>query len=155
MGAAIAFELVRELRRRGRPLPRILIASGARAPQFRRHHVPPSAPSREAFVEELRRLQGIPAEVLDDPALMRAILPALEADAALYRNYIYAEDLSLPTPVRAYGGAEDPNVRREHLEEWAEQTNASFAVRTFPGGHFYLSSATEPFRRALEEDLTC
>jgi surfactin synthase thioesterase subunit/glycosyltransferase involved in cell wall biosynthesis len=155
MGAAIAFELARELRHRSRPLPEMLIASGARAPQFRRRHVPPPAPSREAFVEELRRLQGIPPEVLDDPALMRAILPALEADAALYRNYIYVEDLPLPLPVRAYGGADDPNVRRDHLEGWAEQTTASFAVRIFPGGHFYLNSATDPFLRALEEDLAC
>jgi surfactin synthase thioesterase subunit/glycosyltransferase involved in cell wall biosynthesis len=155
MGAAIAFELARELRRRSRPLPAMLIASGARAPRFRRHHLPPPAPSREAFVEELRRLQGIPAEMLDDPALMRAILPVLEADAALYRNYVYAEDLPLPMPVRAYGGANDPNVGRDHLEGWAEQTTASFAVRIFPGGHFYLTTAGEPFRRALEEDLAC
>jgi surfactin synthase thioesterase subunit len=117
--------------------------------------VPPPAPSREAFLEELRRLQGIPAEVLDDPALMRAILPALEADAAMYRNYTYAEDPPLPIPLRAYGGADDPNVRREHLDGWAEQTAASFAVRIFPGGHFYLTSTTELFRRALEQDLAC
>src|SRR5258708_5281452 len=56
MGAAVAFELARELRRRSRPLPSMLIASGARAPQFRRHHVPPPPPSREAFIEELRCL---------------------------------------------------------------------------------------------------
>ena len=155
MGAAIAFELARELRRRGRPLPGMLIASGARAPQFRRHHVPPPAPTLEAFLEELRRLQGIPSEVLDDPVLMRAILPALEADAALYRNYVYAEDLPLPIPLRAYGGADDPNVRREHLDGWAEQTTASFAVRIFPGGHFYLTPASQPFLRALAEDLAC
>jgi surfactin synthase thioesterase subunit len=155
MGAAIAFELARELRRRSRPLPATLIASGARAPQFRRHHVPPPPPSREAFIEELRRLQGIPAEALEDPALMRAILPALEADAALYRNYVYAEDAPLPLPIRAYGGADDPNVRRDHLEGWAEQTTASFAVRIFPGGHFYLTTASQPFLRALDEDLAC
>jgi surfactin synthase thioesterase subunit/glycosyltransferase involved in cell wall biosynthesis len=155
MGAVIAFELARELRRRSRPLPSMLIASGARAPQFRRHHVPPAAPSRDAFLEELRRLDGIPAELLGDPSLLRAILPALEADAALYRNYIYAEDLPLPLPVRAYGGADDPNVRREHLEGWAEQTTESFVVRVFPGGHFYLTSAREPFLQALETDLPC
>ena len=131
-------------------MPRILIASAARAPQFRRNHVPPPAPSREAFLEELRRLQGIPPEVLCDPALMRAILPALEADATLYRNYVYAEDAPLPCPIRAYGGADDPNVRREHLEAWAEQTTASFAVRVFPGGHFYLTKARGAFLRALE-----
>jgi surfactin synthase thioesterase subunit/glycosyltransferase involved in cell wall biosynthesis len=153
MGAVVAFELARELRRRSRPLPTMLIASGARAPQFRRNHVPPGAPSREAFIGELRRLEGIPAEVLGDAALMRAILPALEADAALYRNYAYAEDAPLPIPVRAYGGADDPNVRREHLDGWAEQTTASFSVRVFPGGHFYLNTAREPFLAALEEDL--
>ena len=155
MGAAVAFELARELRRRSRPLPTMLISSGARAPQFRRDHVPPEPPSREAFVEELRRLEGIPAEVLLDAALMRGILPALEADATLYRHYIYAEDAPLPMPVRAYGGADDPNVRREHLDGWAEQTTASFAVRVFPGGHFYLNTAREAFLAALEKDLAC
>jgi medium-chain acyl-[acyl-carrier-protein] hydrolase len=115
--------------------------------------VPPPAPAPQAFVEELRRLQGIPAEVLDDPALMRAILPALTSDAALYRNYIYADAAALPLPMRAYGGAEDPNVRREHLDGWAEQTTASFAVHVFPGGHFYPTTAREPFLQALERDL--
>jgi medium-chain acyl-[acyl-carrier-protein] hydrolase len=133
----------------------MLISSGARAPQFRRHHVPPPAPSREAFVEELRFLEGIPPDALLDPALMNAILPALQADAALYRHYVYAEDAPLPMSVRAYGGADDPNVRREHLDGWAEQTTASFAVRIFPGGHFYLTAAREPFLAALEEDLAC
>ena len=45
MGAVVAFELARLLRRRHRPLPRLLVASGARAPQFRRGHVPPPEPS--------------------------------------------------------------------------------------------------------------
>src|ERR1017187_9461539 len=116
---------------------------------------PPPAPSREAFLEELRRLEGIPAEALGDPALLRAILPALEADAALYRHYVYAEAPPLPIPLRAYGGADDRNVRREHLDGWAEQTTASFAVRVFPGGHFYLTTAREAFLDALERDLAC
>jgi surfactin synthase thioesterase subunit/glycosyltransferase involved in cell wall biosynthesis len=153
MGAALAFELARELRRRGRPLPDILIASAARAPQFRRGHVPPPAPSRVQFLDELRRLQGFPAEVLNDPAMLRAILPALEADAALYRNYVYAAEPPFAFPIRAYGGLEDPNIRREHLEGWREQTRSSFAVREFPGGHFYLNTARTDFLAALEGDL--
>ena len=42
---------------------------------------------------------------------------------------------------------------REHLENWAEQTTDSFAVRVFPGGHFYLNNAREEFARALDADL--
>jgi medium-chain acyl-[acyl-carrier-protein] hydrolase len=153
MGAAVAFELARWLRRRGLSLPCLLIASAARAPQYRRNHVPPPAPSDGQLIEELRRIQGIPGDVLDDPAVMRAILPALKADAALYRNYVYAEEAPLDCKIRAYGGADDPNIRREHLEAWAEQTTASFLVRVFSGGHFYPQESAETFLAALEQDL--
>jgi medium-chain acyl-[acyl-carrier-protein] hydrolase len=152
MGAAIAFELARELRRRGKPLPRILIASGARAPQFRRNWVPPPAPSQTEFIEELRSLEGMPKEILDDPAALRAMLPAIEADAALYRNYIYADEPPLDIPIRAYGGDGDPRINREDLEPWRDQTTKSFAVRMFPGGHFYLNDPAL-LKAALREDV--
>jgi surfactin synthase thioesterase subunit/glycosyltransferase involved in cell wall biosynthesis len=153
MGAAVAFELARMLRRRGQPIPKLLVASGARAPQFRRNYTPPPAPGDEEFLAELQRLQGIPDELIDDAALMRAILPVLRADAALYRKYTYTEDAPLDCAIRAYGGAADANVRREHLEAWAEQTTASFAVRLFPGGHFYIQSGKAEFLAALAADL--
>ena len=153
MGAAIAFELARLLRRRGQPLPHMLIASSARAPQFRRNFVPPPAPTDEVFVDELRRLQGIPARVLDDPAMMNALLPRLKADAVLYRNYVYSEDAKFDFPIRAYGGVDDPNVHMQHLEAWREQTTGSFEVRRFQGGHFYQQTSAAELRAALEMDL--
>jgi len=153
MGAVVAFELARLLRRRGRPLPRLLIASGARAPQFRRGHKPPPQPTEAEFVESLRRLEGTPREVLDDPELLRLVLPALREDAAIYRCYVYAEEPPLDCPIRAYGGAEDPNVRREHLQAWAEQTCGGFGLRLFPGGHFYLQTVRRQFLDALARDL--
>jgi len=153
MGAAVAFELARLLRRRQQPLPIMLIASGARAPQYRRNHVPLPTPGDEEFLAELRGLQGMPGEVLEDAAMMRAILPALRADTALYRNYVYADDAPLDCPIRAYGGAGDPNVLREHLEAWARQTSNSFAVRIFSGGHFYLNAGREALLAALAQDL--
>lgn len=152
MGAAAAFELSRELRRRGLAMPRMLIVSGARAPQFRRGHVPPPAPSDAEFLADLRRLEGVPAPLLDDAGAMRAILPALRADAALYRRYVYTDEPPLDVPIRAYGGAADPRIERAHLEAWSEQTTGSFAVRRFPGGHFYLQES-EAVIAALEEDL--
>jgi medium-chain acyl-[acyl-carrier-protein] hydrolase len=154
MGAVVAFELARLLRRRNQPLPRMLVASGARAPRFRRGHVPPPEPGDAEFVEALRRLEGTPREVLDDPNLMQLILPALREDAAIYRNYIYAEEPPLDSPLRAYGGAEDPNVHREHLDGWAVETTGTFAVRVFPGGHFYLRTHRQEFLAALARDLT-
>ncbi|HEV2448443.1 MAG TPA: alpha/beta fold hydrolase, partial [Candidatus Sulfopaludibacter sp.] len=152
MGAAVAFELARELRRRRLPLPKMLIASAARAPQFRRGHVPPPPPSDDEFRAELQRLEGMPPGILADSDAMRVVIPALRADAALYRTYIYTEGAPLDVPIRAYGGAEDPRIGTEFLHGWAEQTTASFAVRLFPGGHFYLNDSA-PVVAAIEEDL--
>jgi surfactin synthase thioesterase subunit/glycosyltransferase involved in cell wall biosynthesis len=138
MGAVVAFELARALRRKGLRLPRILIASAARGPRFRRNHVAP-APLNDD--ELLRRLRIA-------PELRRAVLPALRADTTLYSHYTYTEDAPFNFPIRAYGGIDDPDIRREHLEAWAEETTGSFAVQLFPGGHFYTE-----FQAALEADL--
>ncbi|MCC7173912.1 MAG: glycosyltransferase [Bryobacterales bacterium] len=153
MGAAVGFELARRLRREGRPLPLALFVSGARAPRCRLGHVPPPEPSEEEFLAELERLEGLPEQVRRSPELMRVVLPALRADAALYRAYRYEEEPPLDCPVRAYGGAEDPNVRREHLELWAKETTGSFALRLIPGGHFFIETAREEFLAALAADL--
>jgi surfactin synthase thioesterase subunit/glycosyltransferase involved in cell wall biosynthesis len=153
MGADVAFELARFLRKRGLPQPKLLVASGARAPQFRLHHTPPPDPSEEQFLAELRRLGGIPAEALEDPAVLRAILPSLTADAALYRRYVYAEDAPLSLPLRAYGGDADPNILPEHLQAWEKQTTARFRVRLFAGGHFFLHQSRAEVLAALAADL--
>jgi len=153
MGAAVAFELARELRRRGLPQPRLLVASAARAPQFRRGHAPPAPPTDADFLAELRRLEGVPWDALEDPALLAAILPALKADAALYRNYVYSEEEPLECEIRAYGGARDPNVSEEHLAGWGEQTRGAFAVSRFAGGHFFLHDQREAVLEELGREM--
>jgi medium-chain acyl-[acyl-carrier-protein] hydrolase len=66
---------------------------------------------------------------------------------------VYAEEPPLACPIRAYGGAEDPNIRPPHLEAWAAETTAGFAARILPGGHFYLLSHRDEFLAALAADL--
>ena len=85
--------------------------------------------------------------------MLRAILPALTADAALYRRYVYTEDAPLGVPIRAYGGNADPNVLPEHLQGWREQTTAGFGVRLFAGGHFFLHESRAEVLAALAADL--
>ena len=78
MGAAVAFELARRLREKERPMPMALFVSAARAPQFRRNWSPPPEPSDEEFLDQLRRLEGMPPELLADHEYMRLFLPALK-----------------------------------------------------------------------------
>jgi medium-chain acyl-[acyl-carrier-protein] hydrolase len=153
MGAAVAFELARALGRRGLRGPAALFVSGARAPRCRRDWVPPPAPSDEELIEELRHLEGTPADLLEDPLAMRAMLPALRADAALYRDYVYAEGTPLACPIHAYGGEGDSRIAGEHLEAWAHETTGPFTLRWFSGGHFFPYARHEEFLRGLAADL--
>lgn len=130
MGAGIAFELTRWLRREGYRMPRRLVVSAARAPQYRRDWTPPPPLTKE---ELLARLDG------DE-----TMAPVLRADTELYRRYLYEEGDPLPVPVCALGGAED-TVTREQLEEWREQTTAEFEVAVWPGGHFYYRDVLSDF----------
>jgi medium-chain acyl-[acyl-carrier-protein] hydrolase len=152
MGAIIAFELARLLQRNGRPLPRALYVSGARAPQFRLGHQPPPEPSDSELMEQLRKLEGMPREVLENPALLGVAMPALRADTRLYRNYVYQPGRPLQMPVYAYGGTTDPNVQRRHIEAWKEQTAGQFTSREFAGGHFFIQSAQKDFLESLISD---
>jgi surfactin synthase thioesterase subunit/glycosyltransferase involved in cell wall biosynthesis len=153
MGAVVGFELARELRRRGLPQPRMLIASSARAPRFRLNHVPPPDPDDDKLLADLRRLAGTPEELFADRRILETILPALRADTALYRRYVYQPEAPLEFPIRAYGGCDDAAVTSAHLEAWANETTSSFAVRHFPGGHFYLRTAGDGVLEELTADL--
>jgi surfactin synthase thioesterase subunit len=125
--------------------------SGARAPQFRLNWSPPAAPEDCELLEQLRRLDGIPAEVLENARVMEYALPVLRADTTLYRNYVYAAEPPLSLPIFAYGGRADPNVSAEHVEAWREQTTGAFVRREFAGGHFFIHSGSE-FLEALLQD---
>ncbi len=152
MGAVVAFELARALRAAGGPMPRGLLVSGARAPQYRAGWVAPPAPSEAEFVEQLRKLEGVPREVLDNPELLELLMPALRADTSAYRQWVYTAGAALACPIVAYGGLDDPNVSEEQIEGWGEQTTAGFRARMFAGGHFFVQASRAEFLAALAAD---
>lgn len=153
MGALTAFELTRHLRRAGGPLPERLVVSGRRAPQLPGERVPLHELPEEEFLDELRRLNGTPEEILESRELMELFSPVLRADFAVCETYRYAEEPPLEIPVSALGGLADPDVGREAVEAWREQTRAAFVLRMFPGGHFFLNSNRDAVVRAVSLDL--
>jgi medium-chain acyl-[acyl-carrier-protein] hydrolase len=142
MGALVAFELARHLRRQRRPTPIHLFVSGRSAPQLRRpgsgiHRLP-----RKAFVEGLRVLNGTPPEVLQSEEMLEMLLPALLADFTACAEYVYTGDAPLECPISAYGGRDDPEVTEDELRAWRDQTLRPFTMRLFEGDHFFLRSAS-------------
>ena len=155
MGALLAFEVTRELRRRALPRPERLFVSAAYAPQHPDHPDPPRHTLPEAeLIEELRRLGGTPDEVLQHEELLQLLLPTVRADFSLVDTYRYREEDPLDTPITAFGGRQDPSVTEEHLRAWQPQTRADFTLRIFPGDHFYLHAYEAEVVREIARRLT-
>lgn len=155
MGALISFELARLLRNRGGPEPSHLFISGRSAPQLMEEsRLTYNLPEPE-FVEELRRLNGTPRDVLEHPEMMELMIPILRADFSVCQTYRYEREMPLSYPITVFGGLEDLDTRREHLEQWDEQTTSTFTLQMFPGDHFFINEALpqilETIRRQLHQ----
>ncbi|HEX4960087.1 MAG TPA: alpha/beta fold hydrolase [Thermoanaerobaculia bacterium] len=153
MGSLIAFELARELRRRGRKLPLALFVCGRRAP-----HLPPreeaihDLPEPE-FIEKLRELNGTPEEVLQHAELMKLLLPILRADFSVNETYVFKEEEPFDFAISAFGGLGDEDVTREDVEAWKQHTRGRFRVRMLPGDHFFVHGAKDLILEAVARDL--
>jgi len=153
MGAIVAFEVARQVRRLRGLEPAHLFVSGRRAPQ-----VPSKEPHTydlpdAEFTEELRRLNGTPPEVLDHPELMQLMLKIIRADFTLTQTYAYTPEPRLTCPMSVFGGLEDTDVRREDLAAWCEQTTGNCSLRMFAGDHFFLQAAEASLHRIIRQEL--
>jgi len=153
MGALIAFEVARELRRGG-PQPVRLLVSAHEAPHRPDPDPPISHLDDADFVAEIcARYDGIPREVLDQPELMELVLPVMRADFTAIESYAYVADSPLDCPISCFGGAGDRRVALADLEAWSEQTRGSFRLRVLPGDHFFVDTARPMLLAAIAEDL--
>lgn len=153
MGALIAFEVARSLRRLRKTLPVHLFVSGRGGPPKRDWHVNFSELSDEDLLVELERYGGAPKEVLEHTELMRLMLPTIRADFKVCETYNYVPEEPLDCPISAYGGLEDFEVKQERLEAWRDETLPAFNLRMFPGGHFYFQKSEHSILQSILKDL--
>jgi len=150
LGTLVAFETIREMRRRGWELPGRLIVAAMVAPQQTASL--PQGMSRRSdaeIIEEIRRSKSVPEFILRDQSVMQAVLPTIRADFDLAETYRAEQEAPLPMPIVAYGGLSDPYVDACHVASWGAETAASFRMRLFPGDHYFVKSE----QARLFEDL--
>jgi pyochelin biosynthesis protein PchC len=139
LGALVAYELARQAQLSGRR-PRLLVVSGRNPP----HRPPdtsqlsqPGLSDAELFAN-LVKLGGAVARGAG-PLTYETFLPTLRADLLLAGDYLPLQTGPLLTcPVLVLSGADDPLTTDSDLEQWRRYTSGPCAVRSFPGGHFFL-----------------
>jgi surfactin synthase thioesterase subunit/acyl carrier protein len=156
MGAIVAFEMARELRRQHLPGPVQLYVSGRRAPKVPYTWSGPplyELPDAELLEQLASLYQGVPEEVQQEQELLHLMLPALRADVEAYGTYVYVPAPPLACPIAVFGGLEDRTTTAENLEAWRDQTTASVTLAMFPGGHFFIHKASSFFLDTFGKQL--
>jgi medium-chain acyl-[acyl-carrier-protein] hydrolase len=135
MGALIAFEIVRELRRKQEPLPLYVFLSSYVAPQNSEVDLAKRIyclPEKE-FIERIRERSILDTDSLDNPELLKLMLPLLRADYSLCETYRYDVEAPLKCPIAVYGAESDPALKESDIAAWRSQTQATFSLRMVPG----------------------
>ncbi|WP_447599371.1 thioesterase II family protein [Nitrospira sp. Nam80] len=143
IGALIAFELAREICRRGRLMPDHLFVSACPAPQLADTDRISDLPEHD-FINRLQQFNGTPPEVMTHPELMALMVPTLRADFALRDTYRHVTAPPLKCSISAFAGRDDTTVKLEAIEAWREQTGRRFRLWVLPGDHFFLRDARNP-----------
>ena len=141
IGAVIAFEFIRALRKKGITQPKHLIVSGAKAPQAPLKKQPIHALANAKFIEELRKYNGIPEYIINNKELMSIFLPTIRADFCISETYKYVNESPLALPITALGGLSDDTFYLDDLLKWKEQTNAFFKSYLLAGDHFFINTS--------------
>lgn len=152
MGALVAFETARLLARGELPGPQRLFLSGRSAPS------PRTSAHYQLYddadvLAEVRRLGGTDQAMLDNPEILEMVLPALLADYRALGTYSWRAGEPLTTAITALTGDRDPMVTVQEARTWREHTSGDFALKVFPGGHFYLVDHIDQVAAAVTEGL--
>ncbi|MFI6963378.1 thioesterase II family protein [Streptomyces sp. NPDC050255] len=139
MGALVAFETARELRRQEQQLPEHLVLSGHGAPHLARRHPVVDGLDDGQLLATVGRLGGIPEQVATTADLLPLIIPAIRADFSLLAAYRHTQEPPLDCGAFVVGGAADEMVPSEALAAWNSHFTGPVSVEQYPGGHFYLS----------------
>ncbi|WBB80650.1 beta-ketoacyl synthase N-terminal-like domain-containing protein [Micromonospora sp. WMMD882] len=154
MGALVAYETTRWLRRRGLPAPAHLYVSAARAPHLPDPEPPMHRLPEAKLVDRLRAMGGTPEEMLADPETLAVYLPLLRADFAMVETRIHQTEPPLDVPLTVFGGDRDDKITTDQLAAWREQTVAAFDLTVLPGDHFFVQRERAALLAALAARLT-
>ena len=150
LGATIAFEVARRLRRTVGMSPDHLFVAASPAPQLPWSHPPVRFLPEGEFLREIQtRYGGVPQEVMESAEVRDVFVPILRADVTMVETYTYSPDAPLDCEITAFGGLDDPMVSQPSLEAWQQQTSSGFSLQMLPGNHLFLRSA----RKTLLESI--
>lgn len=137
MGALAAFEALVMLYEAKLPKPDHCIFSAALSPHRQNRMKPISGLPQQAFVEELKKLNGTPEQVFNTPGLLDFCLPYIRADFSVVEAFRTEFSGLLPSKSTVIYGSED-KMNHNDMQEWQSFFTQEIDIKAFTGDHFFI-----------------
>lgn len=137
MGATLAITVTSKLELIGDP-PEQLVVSGNAGPGIKESNdIIRYLLNDFEFKAELKKLGGIPLEVLENEEFFEYFAPIMRADFECLEKYHFSEKgIKLNTPLYALMGSEEETC--DKIENWRNFTNDNFQFKILNGNHFFI-----------------
>ena len=138
MGGLIGYLVARKLIENNHRPPLHLFITGTSGPSSparsakNRHLLP-----KDEFIQELKNLDGIPDEILQNDDLLSYIEPILRADFKACETYRYVDNTALNIPFTVITGT-DEEMDTTDIQMWQKETEMEVDFRQIPGKHFFI-----------------
>lgn len=143
MGTLLGYELTKRIREEQLNMPVCLYFTGRGAPGAKEVEIRSSLPP-EQFWDRVRKMGGLPEEILAHNELLELYYPILSSDFKIIEDYVYTpleEPLSIPIFVTMGTNeiGDDPDkTTKEQAQKWQEETSKLFTYNELPGDHFFI-----------------
>ena len=102
------------------------------------------------MVEELKRVNGTPKDILANEEILKVLLPSIKNDYKLNESFDYKDEM-LNTPIVAHVSNHDPDANLGQMERWKLVTKGDFKIKQFEGDHFFVYSLGENYYTEVSE----
>ncbi|RSC93309.1 thioesterase II family protein [Tenacibaculum singaporense] len=159
MGADLGFYVTKELEK-SFLFPEYLFVSGNPGPQKEAHDLKNQKSKKTRYKlsdddlkEELRKIGGMPEEVLQDDDIFDFFKPIIRTDfQVLEDENTLSKDIVIKSPIHALMGDEEEHASR--IDNWKNHTLSSFNSSLFKGNHFFIYDYPENISAIIKKALS-
>ena len=137
MGAILSYLLTRKIELNKLNLPLHVFVSGTDAPSVRHKKELRYSLPKDQFIEKLKKLGGMPDEILENEELLGFFEPILRSDFKAVETFKYSKQNPLEVPITVMIG-DGEELEEEDVLKWQDETVHQLDVYTLKGGHFFI-----------------
>ncbi len=137
MGATLGVLITSELENAGLP-PSALIVSGNPGPGAKTSKIERYKMPHNQFVDELKKLGGVPDEFFEHQELFEFFEPVMRADFEILEKEEIILTKPVNIPIYAMMGSQEKEV--DLLDNWTSLSKAKVSQKIYEGDHFFIKN---------------